>query len=98
MTPQLQTLGRMMLRALTRAGRWGLPMFGVLAISASISYGITTAVAGAEFLREDRESVTTVIAGPVSSYACDTAPARMLLDAISNGWVSSPVGEYCHRA
>ena len=86
-----------MLRAMTQAAGWGLPWLAVLAISASVAYGMTTASTGAEFFRGHSEPVTTTITGPISSHACDTAPARMLLDAISNGWVPAPVEEYCHN-
>ena len=58
--------------AMARATSWGLPWFATFAISASIAYAMTAAIAGAQ---------TPVIETSVASPTCDTSDNWMLVYA-----------------
>jgi hypothetical protein len=84
-----------MLGVLTRAAGVGLPWLAVLAISLSAAYGMTTGLAGAGSLLARGETPTLATESPVSIEPCDTTSARLVLYAVSNGWMPARFGGYC---
>lgn len=85
-----------MLGALARTTWWASPWLAALVISASAAYGMTAAVAGTDAVDGRSEIATTAIDGPVISEPCDTPSARMLLNAVANGWIPARSVGYCH--
>jgi hypothetical protein len=83
-------------RLLARAAWWGLPWLVLLTISASAAYGMTVATAGTEAVGGRDEMATTPIDGPVSTGGCDAMSARMLQNAVANGWVPDRSAGYCN--
>jgi hypothetical protein len=81
-------------RLLARAAWWGLPWLVLLTISASAAYGMTVATTGTDSADERYETATT-IDRPVSTGGCDTTSARMLENAVANGWVPARSAGYC---
>jgi hypothetical protein len=72
-----QTSG--VLRATVRCVRWGLPWLSVLAISTSVAYSLTVAVAGAPSASYERTTITA-----------PQPPAQALLTPERAGSVTTP--------
>ena len=79
----------------TRLLRWGLPWLSTLAFSAALTYGVTTAATVGESLPERGAPDITALDAPVSAQGCDRASARLVLYAVSNGWLPARLKGYC---
>jgi hypothetical protein len=81
--------------AIARRTKWGLPWLSMIAISAMLAYLVTLGSAGPPSFSNRGEKETAELAGPVSLQGCDSTSARLLLYAISNGWLAYRFGSHC---
>jgi hypothetical protein len=89
-----------LLIALVRGARWGLPWLGLVAISVSVAYAMTVAVAGGT---STGDAASTSVVGqvpaqelafavpgsaapPAAAAACDTGGGRLLYVGL-NSWI-----------
>src|SRR5262245_47125468 len=81
----------------TAIARWVLPWAGVLAFSTGLT-GATCLAAQAVASPPGKGRPAFVqMDNPPSSQACDPSSARLVLYAVSNGWLSDRFRQYCRE-
>ena len=81
--------------AIARLTKGGLAWLSIIAISATLAYLVALGSAGAQSVSDRGEKATTELTGPVSLQGCDSTSARLLLYAVSNGWLTNRFRSYC---
>ena len=75
--------------------RWSGPLLGMLALSTALTYGASLIAGGGTPASVHAQSSTAVVASTESGVAWDPLSGRLILEAVSNGWMPERFRGYC---